>query len=207
MHDWLDFPEKLLISIGKIVKHVSIVRCPWYFLHALAVKNIQGSFLCIDVDYKKSACWKSLCHSVKFSMVCLLFSPPPFFFAYQKPIINGFTLDQWIAYGWYLNFVSKSLEIFITCWSHCPPPHSGVGGTACVFPKSPVKGYFSRDKVRPENCLKKILKKEGGGVLSLSLSLFGLLRNLKRGLLYNISVYFIWKSWKNWSNPGIKFLK
>ena len=22
-----------------------------------------------------------------------------------------------------------------------PPPHSGVGGTACVFPKSPVKGY------------------------------------------------------------------
>ena len=36
-----------------------------------------------------------------------------------------------------------------------PPPHSGVGGTACVFPKSPVKGYFSCDKVRPE-------KKKGG---------------------------------------------
>ena len=36
-----------------------------------------------------------------------------------------------------------------------PPPHSGVGGTACVFPKSPVKGYFSCDKVRPENCKKR----------------------------------------------------
>ena len=69
-----------------------------------------------------------------------------------------------------------------------PPPHSGVGGTACVFPKSPVKGYFSCDKVRPENC------KKGGyltfhleisfkkGVVFLSLSLFGRLRNLKRGL-------------------------
>ena len=120
MHDWLDFPEKLLISIGKIAKHVSIVRCPWYFMHALVVKNIQGSFLCIDVDYKKSACWKSLC-PLSFSQIfhgLSSFLPPPLMFAYQKRIINGFTLDQWIAYGWYLNFVSKSLEIFITCWSH-----------------------------------------------------------------------------------------
>ena len=37
-------------------------------------------------------------------------------------------------------------------WSRAP--HSGVGGTASVFPKSPVKGYFSCDKVRPENCKK-----------------------------------------------------
>ena len=41
------------------------------------------------------------------------------------------------------------------------PPHSGVGGTARVFPKSPVKGYFSRDKVRPEFEWPEI-----GGVLS-----------------------------------------
>ena len=41
-------------------------------------------------------------------------------------------------------------------WFIPPPPHSGVGGTACVFPKVPVKGYFSRDKVRSENC------KQGG---------------------------------------------
>ena len=41
-------------------------------------------------------------------------------------------------------------------WGSTPgPPHSGVGGTACVFPKSPVKGYFSCDKVRPENCKKR----------------------------------------------------
>ena len=66
-----------------------------------------------------------------------------------------------------------------------PPPHSGVGGTACVFPKSPVKGYFSRDKVRPENCKKKKKKKKKsvfdfspgdfflkGGVLFFSLSLW-----------------------------------
>ena len=34
-----------------------------------------------------------------------------------------------------------------------PPPqphsHSGVGGTDFVFPKFPIKGYFSRNKVRP----------------------------------------------------------
>ena len=69
-----------------------------------------------------------------------------------------------------------------------PPPHSGVGGTACVFPKSPVKGYFSCDKVRPENC-----KKKKGGYLTFTrrfllkrgwfffLSLFGRMRNLKGG--------------------------
>ena len=36
-----------------------------------------------------------------------------------------------------------------------PPPHSEVGMTACVLPKCPVKGYFSCDKVRPENCKKR----------------------------------------------------
>ena len=53
-----------------------------------------------------------------------------------------------------------------------------------MFPKSPVKGYFSCDKVRPENCKK-------GGYLTFHpeislkrgwfffLSLFGRLRNLK----------------------------
>ena len=58
-----------------------------------------------------------------------------------------------------------------------PAPHSGVGGTACVFPKSPVKGYFSCDKVRPENCKKggyltfhpEISFKKGVVFLSLSL--------------------------------------
>ena len=58
-----------------------------------------------------------------------------------------------------------------------PPPHSGVGGTACVFLKSPVKGYFSCDKVRPENCKKggyltfhpEISLKKGVVFLSLSL--------------------------------------
>ena len=76
-----------------------------------------------------------------------------------------------------------------------PAPHSGVGGTACVFPKSPVKGYFSCDKVRPENCIKK---KGGGGIWLFTrrfllkrgcfffLSLFGRLRNLKRGFGYKI---------------------
>ena len=59
-----------------------------------------------------------------------------------------------------------------------PPPHSGVGGTACVLPKSLVKGYFSSDKVRPENCKKRgvfdfspgdFFKKGGGFSFSLSL--------------------------------------
>ena len=67
-----------------------------------------------------------------------------------------------------------------------PPPHSGVGGTACVFPKSPVKGYFSCDKVRPENCKKggyltftrRFLLKRGWFFF---LSLFGRMRNLKGG--------------------------
>ena len=36
-----------------------------------------------------------------------------------------------------------------------PPPHSEVEMTACVLPKCPVKGYFSCDKVRPENCKKR----------------------------------------------------
>ena len=42
-----------------------------------------------------------------------------------------------------------------------PPPHSGVGGTACVFPKSPVKGYFRATKSGP-----RIVKK--GGVFDFS---------------------------------------
>ena len=29
-----------------------------------------------------------------------------------------------------------------------PPPHSVIGGIPCVLPKCPVKGYFSRTKVR-----------------------------------------------------------
>ena len=35
------------------------------------------------------------------------------------------------------------------------PPHSENGRTPCVLPKCPVKGYFSCDKVRPENCKKR----------------------------------------------------
>ena len=64
------------------------------------------------------------------------------------------------------------------------PPHSEVGMTACVLPKCPVKGYFSCDKVRPENCKKRgvfdfspgdFFKK---GVFFFFFShLFGLLRN------------------------------
>ena len=78
------------------------------------------------------------------------------------------------------------------------PPHSGVGGTACVFPKSLVKGYISRDKVPPENCKKKgvymtfhpeISFKKG---VLFSLSLFGLLRNLKRG--YKISLFTLFEN-------------
>ena len=34
------------------------------------------------------------------------------------------------------------------------PPTPGSEGPHYVFPKSPVKGYFSCDKVRPENCKK-----------------------------------------------------
>ena len=68
-----------------------------------------------------------------------------------------------------------SVTLFLT--PAPPPPHSGVGGTACVFPKSPVKGYFSCDKVRPENCKKRgvfdfrpeISFKKGVVFLSLSL--------------------------------------
>ena len=36
-----------------------------------------------------------------------------------------------------------------------PPPHSEVGMTACVLPKCTVKGYFSCNKVRPENWKKR----------------------------------------------------
>ena len=64
-----------------------------------------------------------------------------------------------------------------------------------MFLKSPVKDTF---RVRPENCKKKKKKKKGGGGegvyltfhpeisnkkgVFFSLSIFGLLRNLKRGL-------------------------
>ena len=57
-----------------------------------------------------------------------------------------------------------------------PPPHSGVGGTACVFPKSPVKGYFSCDKVRPQNCKK-------GGVFDFSPGDF-----FKEGVVFFLSL-------------------
>ena len=87
-----------------------------------------------------------------------------------------------------------------------PPPHSGVGGTACVFPKSPVKGYFSRDNVRPENCILKKggvfdfspgdFLKRGGVFFSLSLkggykiSLFTLFENHRK--IYQIPVSNSW---------------
>ena len=38
---------------------------------------------------------------------------------------------------------------------HPPSPHSENGRTPCVLPKCRVKGYFSCDKVRPENCKKR----------------------------------------------------
>ena len=78
-----------------------------------------------------------------------------------------------------------------------PPPLRGRRDRMRV-PKISGKGrYFSCDKVRPENCKKKKKKKGGyltfhpeislqkgggGGSFSLSRSLFGRLRNLKRGL-------------------------
>ena len=45
-----------------------------------------------------------------------------------------------------------------------PPPHSGVRGTACVFPKYPVKGVLF---VR-QSSARELYKKKKGGVFDFS---------------------------------------
>ena len=76
-------------------------------------------------------------------------------------------------------------------WVGARSPHSGVGGTTCVFPKYQVKGYFSRNKLRHENCKK-------GGVFDFSpkgvvffLSFFGLLRNKKKGVIKYLCLLYL----------------
>ena len=100
---------------------------------------------------------------------------PPFrFFGTPGIAILGIWGDTWLTRGKYGIYVVVTGALRGLCPA---PPPSGVGGTACVFPKSPVKGYFSCDKVRPENCKKggyltfhpEISFKKGVVFLSLSL--------------------------------------
>ena len=47
----------------------------------------------------------------------------------------------------YERWAERERTFDVECWINSPAPHSGVGGTAFVFPKSPVMEYFSPNKV------------------------------------------------------------